>query len=93
MISAWGIAVPYAQDFTNFGIPFPLWREPKTFQIVSASLDGAYGKPGASNMRIPCVPSGATFAVPSLTQGYFDLEELDNVTSATTGTIEDSSGR
>jgi prepilin-type N-terminal cleavage/methylation domain-containing protein len=89
--SAWGIAVPYAQDFTNVDVPIPQWVGARTFQIISAGFDGAYGKPGTVTMRIPCFPAGATFRVPGLNQGYYDFEELDNVTSFTSrGTIEDS---
>ena len=93
LASAWGIAVPYATEFTNVNVPMVQWMEPKSFQIVTASLDGAYGNPNNANMRIPCFPSGVTIALPSLNQGYFDPEELDNITSAITGTIEDAAAR
>jgi hypothetical protein len=96
LASAWGVAVPYAQSLVTSGTPYGMWINPGTCQIISAGPDGMYGNPGSGSsgptMRVPCFPSGFTYSIPSMTQSFFDPQELDNVTNFTSqGTIDDSS--
>ncbi len=89
LMTAWGNAVPYCQwYYSGASPPMAMWINPTTFQIISAGGDGMYGNPGTANVRIPSFPYGATWSVPSLSQTFWDSQELDNITNFTKGTID-----
>ena len=92
LMTAWGNAVPYCQwYYASASPPMAMWINPTTFQIISAGGDGTYGNPSTANVRIPSFPYGATWSVPSLTQGFWDQQELDNITNFTKATIDQDS--
>lgn len=96
LAAAWGLAVPFAEQYDVTGAKPMRWRNPQSFQIIHPGKDGMYstGETGdlEQAMRFSVFPSGETYSKVDnfkSVKSYSD-EELDNLNNVSKATVDEA---
>lgn len=96
LAAAWGLAVPFAEQYDVTGAKPMKWRNPQNFQIIAPGRDGMYsaGEAGdlAAAMRFSVYPSGETYtkAGSYKSRTSYSIEELDNLNNMGKVTVDEA---
>jgi prepilin-type N-terminal cleavage/methylation domain-containing protein len=89
----WGVAAPMAMYFDPAGTNPTNWAKDTGFQIICPGLDNLYTSITtnlAQAQRVPIFPTGYVYDAASNygTQGYYQKQELDNLTNLSNKPLE-----